>query len=48
MEFAGSWVETGLGVEMWTSGIPHSINILWGLIVSVIPMVWNQHSHHRS
>ena len=48
LEFAGSWVEPGLGAEMRTSERPPSINIPWGLRFSVSPVVWTQHSHQRS
>ena len=48
LEFAGSWIELGLGAEMRTSGRLTPIDIPWGLRLSVSPAVWTWSSHHRS
>ena len=48
LEFAGSWIEPGVGSEMRTSRRPHSTDIPWGLRLSVSPAVWTRTSPHRS
>lgn len=45
---AGSWMEAGLGVEMWPLGYFTQINIPWCLTLFVSPAVQTKHSCHRT